>query len=341
MDRRDRLDLRPGSAGTGSATSRARLTDSSLICSLVGGGRHGRSPAVLSPHRWGRLPWADGSGAVTRSRLDIDGRVVGRRAEMTELRAAVEAAGRAGGGCVLLSGVPGVGKSALVQAFGVEISQRNCVFAYGRCRDGAPAPYAALRDALSSIVRTMEATGPAERDRWRASLISETSALAGVLSELVPDLANVLGGETGHPAALDAADARRRLHRGAIRLVSETATYRPVVLAIDDLQWADGDTLMLLSELLTVSHRNVLVIGIHRVGEFDAESAGLRSTELRGIELGPLTRGDLEDLLAAVTGRGVELADVAAEFHHRTQGNALQVRQLLYRAQREGALTPI
>ncbi len=277
---------------------------------------------------------------MTRSRLDIDGRLVGRRAELTELREAVEAAGRAGGGCVLLSGVPGVGKSALVQAFGAEISQRNCVFAYGRCRDGAPAPYSALRDALSSIVRTMDATGLAERDRWRASLIDETSALAGVLSELVPDLANLLGGQTGHPAALDAADARRRLHRGAIRLVSETATYRPVVLAIDDLQWADGDTLMLLSELLTVSHRNVLVIGVHRAGEFDAESAGLRSAELRGIELGPLTRDDLEELLATVSGRGVELADVAAEFHHRTEGNALQVRQLLYRAQREGALTP-
>ena len=59
-----------------------------------------------------------------------------------------------------------------MQAFGVEVSRRNCVFAYGRHRDGAPAPYSALGDALGSLVRTMEATGPAERDRWRADLVS-------------------------------------------------------------------------------------------------------------------------------------------------------------------------
>src|ERR1700739_777757 len=273
---------------------------------------------------------------------DIGGRVVDRRQEFTELRAAVDAAGRAGGGCVLLSGAPGVGKSTLIQAFGVEVAGRDCVFAYGRCRAGAPAPYAALGDALSSLVRTMEATGPAERDRWRADVVAETSSLSGILGELVPDLARVLG-ETSQVAEadLDAADARRRLHRAVIRLLSDTASYRPVVLAIDDLQWADRDTLLLLNELLTVSLRNVLVIGAHRAGEFDPGSAGFTSASLRSIELSPLSRDDVEELLAAVSGQGVELGDVAAEFHHRTGGNPLQVRQLLYRAQREGALTPV
>jgi predicted ATPase/class 3 adenylate cyclase len=278
--------------------------------------------------------------AVTTPVLDLDGRVVDRRQELAELRAAVEEAERAGGGCALLSGASGVGKSTLMQAFGVEISGRNCVFAYGRYQDGAAAPYSALGGALGSIVRSMEATGPAERDRWRADLVSEMSALTGILEALVPDLAQVLGGSP-HVADLDAADARRRLQRAAIRLLSTTASYRTVVLAIDDLQWADQDSLLLLSELLTVSVRNVLVLGAHRAGEFDPTSAGLTSVSLRRIDLAPLSRADLKELLAAVCGRGVELGDVATEFHHRTQGNPLQVRQLLYRAQREGALTPV
>jgi predicted ATPase/class 3 adenylate cyclase len=277
---------------------------------------------------------------MTTPVLDLDGRVVDRNQEMIDLQAAVEAAGRTGGGCALLSGVPGVGKSTLMQAFGVEASRRNCVFAYGRYQDGAPAPYSALGDALGSVVRTMEATGPAERDRWRADLVSEMSALAGILGELVPDLAQVLGAAPD-VADLDAADARRRLQRAAIRLVSITATYRPVVLAIDDLQWADQDSLLLLSELLTVSIRNVLFLGAHRAGEFDPSSAGLTSESLRRIDLSPLSREDLEELLAEVCGRAVELGDVAAEFHNRTGGNPLQIRQLLYRAQREGALTPV
>ena len=277
---------------------------------------------------------------MTTPLLDIGDRVVDRRQEFTELRAAVEAAELASGGCVLLSGAPGVGKSTLIQAFGLEVSGRDCVFAYGRCRDGAPAPYSALGEALSSLVRTMEATGPAERDHWRADLVGGMSSLSGILAELVPDLARVLG-ETSQVADVDAVDARRRLHRAAIRLLSDTASYRPVVLAIDDLQWADRDTLLLLSELLTVSLRNVLVLGAHRAGEFEPVSAGLTSASLRSMELSPLSREDVKELLAAVSGQGVELGDVAAEFHHRTGGNPLQVRQLLYRAQREGALTPV
>jgi predicted ATPase/class 3 adenylate cyclase len=277
---------------------------------------------------------------VTTQLLDIGGHVVGRGEELSGLRVAVAEAERVGGGCVLLSGAPGVGKSTLVQAFGAEVAGRNCVFAYGRCRDGAPAPYAALGEALGSIIRTMEATGPAERDRWRASLVSGTSPLVGVLGELVPDLVRVLGEGTPIPD-LDGADARRRLHRAAIRLVSDTASYRPVVLAIDDLQWADRDTLLLLSELLTVSLRNVLVVGAYRVGEFEPVAADLTSTTLRAVELRPLSREDVEALLGAVCGRGIELGDVAAEFHRRTGGNPLHVRQLLYRAQQEGALTPV
>lgn len=276
---------------------------------------------------------------MTTPVLDLGNRVVDRREEIAELRAAVDAAERAGGGCILLSGVPGVGKSTLMQAFGAEVSGRDCVFAYGRCRDGAPAPYSALGDALSSLVRTMEATGPAERDRWRADIVGRMSSIAGILAELVPDLARVLG-QTAQVTELNAADARRRLHRAAIRLLSDTASYRPVVLAIDDLQWADQDTLLMLSELLSVSLRNVLVLGAHRAGEFDPGAAGLGSESLRSIDLAPLSREDVEELLATVSGRGVELGDVAAEFQHRTGGNPLQVRQLLYRAQREGALTP-
>ncbi len=270
--------------------------------------------------------------------LDLEGHLVGRRPELAQLRAAVEAAGRAGGGFALISGAPGVGKSTLMQAFGVEVSKRDCIFGYGRFHDGAPAPYSALGDALGSIVRVMEATGPAERDRWRADLVSEMSALAGVLDELVPEVTQVLG--PARPATdLDAADARRRLQRAAIRLISTTAVYRPVILAIDDLQWADRDSLLLLSELLTVSVRNVLVLGAHRAGEFDPASAGLASLTVDRVDLSPLSREDLEELLEHVCGQGVELGEVAAEFQHRTGGNPLQVRQLLYRAQREGALS--
>lgn len=269
--------------------------------------------------------------------LDIDGRVVGRQRELSELRAAVEGAERLGGACVLLRGAPGVGKSTVLRAFGDEVASRDCMFAYGRCREGAAAPYSALGEALKALAEDMEAMPAAERDRWRASLTQASASLPGVLAELVPGLTASLGPATPVPD-VDAADARHRLHRAAIQLVSVTARYRTVVLAVDDLQWADRDSLLLLEELLAVAPRNVLVVGTHRSGEFDAES-GFASATIVDLSLMSIT--ETEELLAAVAGEGAELAVVAAEFHHRTGGNPLQIRQLLHRAQHDGALIPL
>jgi predicted ATPase/class 3 adenylate cyclase len=274
---------------------------------------------------------------VTSRVLDLDGRVVGRRPELTLLDDALAAAGRHGGECVLLSGVPGVGKSTLIHAFGGEVSRRNGVFAYGRYQEGIHAPYSALGDALAAMVSAMDATGPGERDRWRAELNRGMYPVAGALRALIPGFDSMLDGP--EMVDLEAADARHRLQRAAIRLVSITASYRPVVLAIDDLQRADRDSLLLLSQLLTVSIRNVLLLGAHRAGEFDPGSMRFARPP-RSLELEPLSVAELGQLLAHVCGTSVELGHVAAEFHHRTGGNPLQVRQLLRRAQREGALCP-
>ncbi|BBY77685.1 hypothetical protein MPRF_45840 [Mycolicibacterium parafortuitum] len=271
--------------------------------------------------------------------LDIDGRVVDRRRELAELRAAVETAERSGGACVLLGGVPGVGKSTIMQKFGAEVASRNCIFAYGRCRDGAPAPYTAIGTALTTLVQAMGTTAPAERTRWRTSLINTSAVLPAVLAELVPALAESVG-TTAPVLEVDASDARHRLHRAAIQLVAATAQFRTLILAIDDLQWADHDSLLLLHELLTMGPRNVLVVGTYRSGEFDTSAAGFDGPGIRNLELAPLEQADVEDLLADVVGEAQELTAVAAEFHQRTGGNPLRIRQLFHRAQHDGALIP-
>jgi predicted ATPase/class 3 adenylate cyclase len=270
---------------------------------------------------------------MTAPAPDRDGNLVGRQSELARLEVAFEAAERHGGGLVLLSGVPGVGKSTLVHAFGDRVSRTGGVFAYGRFREGARAPYSAWGEALGGLVCVMEASPSGERDRWRAELTRGSSTLAAALGGLVPGLEAVLG-DLPEAADLDAADRRRRLQRAAVRLVAVTASYRPVVLAVDDLQWGDQDSLLLLSELATAAIRDVVLLGAHRAGEFVPPAA--LDAALTPVELRPLSPEDIGTLLAEVCGTTAELGAVAAEFHRRTGGNPLHVRQLLRRAQRDG-----
>lgn len=266
--------------------------------------------------------------------FDLDGQLVGRRGELARLDGALATASQRGGEYVEVSGVPGVGKSTLLRAFGESAAEHGAVFAYGRFADGARSPYAAIGEALASLVRTMSSIAPAEYEQWRDDLKNElTISMSGVLAALVPDLGQLL--EVGAATRVaDAADGRHRLQRVVARLLRVTARYRPTVLAIDDLQWADQDSLLLLSELRATSPRNVLFVAAHRTGEFDRASV-----DGPAIELGPFSATEIRALLVEACGNAQELASVAAEFQRRTGGNPLQVRQLLRRAHRDGVVT--
>jgi predicted ATPase/class 3 adenylate cyclase len=271
---------------------------------------------------------------MTAPVLDLDGHLIGRQAELARLEATLETAARRSGGLVLLSGVPGVGKSTLVQAFGDQVVRTGGVFAYGRFREGARAPYSAWGEALGVLVRAMESAPASERDRWRAELTHSSDTLAAALGGLVPELEAVLGAPPEIAADRDAADRRHRLQQAAVRLVALTASYRPVVLAVDDLQWGDRDSLLLLSKLASASIRDVVLLGAHRAGEFVPPRALDVVPDL--VELGALSVQEVSALLAAACGGSSDLGAVAAEFDRRTGGNPLHVRQLLRRAQRDG-----
>lgn len=187
--------------------------------------------------------------------------MVGRAPELAALERVCAAACRQGGQYVLVGGAAGVGKSTLLKAFGDEVAGREGIFAYGRYREGERTPYSALADALDELVRAMDSTPAAERARWRAECDRGLRPMAAVLGAIVPRLADI-GGSAPAPAP----DLRHLLWRAAARLVGIAASFRPVVLAVDDLQWADRDSLLLLVDLLAASLRNVVLAAEAPVG---------------------------------------------------------------------------
>ncbi len=270
--------------------------------------QHRAGPATPAPVVEDRpTPLLPGSGAA----------FVGRAAELGELRLSLEQALGGTASVVVVGGEPGIGKTELARVIAEEAERRGGVVAWGRCHEGtgAPAywPWAEITDAL---VRRL---GDAEVDAAAGAGVADLAALG----------ASLIGHDDG--VLVDPQSARFRTGRALVSLLANLASKRPVVLVVDDLQWADPPSLELLGVVVrSLDQARVLVLCTLRTsGPLAAPVtralAELARTRYRRVALTGLDETSVGELVA----RGaVELpAAEVAELRRRTAGNPLFVTQ--------------
>jgi len=234
--------------------------------------------------------------------------------------------------CVMVSGVAGIGKSRLAEEFvrwahrqGAAVATSACYGMVGRL------PYAPLVDWLRSpALHTAMSRLP---DPWRGEI-------AALLPELGPSTS-----PSSFPAGRSQLAARRRLFEALLRAF--TAAPEPLLLVLDDIQWADRETLEWIHLFLQAAGpRWVLVLMLLRAGEVPLEEGldrillGLRSEGLlEEIALGPLDVPGTAALGAAALGRPLD-ADDARALHEETEGHPLYIVEMS-RAIATGAHRPI
>ena len=279
----------------------------------------------------------------------IPEKLYGRASEISTLLASFDRV--VGGGrpeLVLVSGYSGVGKSALVNELHKPLVPPRGLFASGKFdqykRD---IPYATLAQALQSLINPILAKNEEELGRWREAIVEALGPNGQLMADLVPELKVIIGEQRPVPE-LPPQDAQSRFQLVFRRFIGAFTREHPLALFLDDLQWLDAATLDLMEDLLTHPDvKDLLLIGAYRDNEVAPEHPLMRKLQamrqagaiLRDIVLGPLTRYDLEQLIAdslrCEPGHAGSLAGLVEE---KTTGNPFFAIQFISALFEEGLL---
>ncbi len=261
---------------------------------------------------------------------------VGRKAELGELKAALEDALSGKGRMVTLVGEPGIGKTRTAEELRTFAGLRGMKVLWGRCYEeqGVP-PYWPWVQAIRDYVH--------ERDA--SELRSDLGSAAAVIAEIVPDVRDALPG-LEPPPEVGRDEARFRLLDSVATFLKAASRSRPLMLVLDDLHWADDASLGLLQFVAReLGNARVLVVGTYRDVELSrqhplAETLAELTRErlFTRVLLRGLTAEDIGHFISLTSGVEPPKGLVTA-VHTETEGNPLFVTEVVRLLVQEGDLT--
>ena len=226
---------------------------------------------------------------------------IGRQEQLAALHSAFDATRGGENVAVYVHGNSGMGKTTVVREFLDELKKQapNAMVLQGRCYERESVPYKALDGVVDSLSKKLASWRPA-----RAEALMPQNSLA--LARVFPVMLQVDAIFNTRPAKRETVDlfTLRRQAFGALReLLSRIAAHQPVVVCIDDLQWADTDSIFLLEDLLRPPDAPpLLLVGSFRTEDID-EKPFLKQLLLqtgnetsRELFVGPLPRSEARQL---------------------------------------------
>ncbi|MBD2772762.1 AAA family ATPase [Iningainema sp. BLCCT55] len=282
------------------------------------------------------------------SQLMIPQKLYGREAQVAALLAAFErvAEGTSKIEIVLFSGYSGIGKSAIVNEVNKPITNRG-YFIFGKFDQfKRNIPYAALIQAFSSLMRQLLTESATVIEKWRSKILTALGSNGQVMIDVIPLLELVIGKQPQVPQ-LGLAESQNRFNRVFKEFIRVfTQKEYPLVIFLDDLQWADSATLKLMQWLMSDPNtQHLLLIGAYRDHEVETsyfaslhpliltlkeiQAAG---TVVNNIVVEGLEQRHVMQLLCDTlneTAQNPQMQELAALLFNKTAGNPFFLTQLL------------
>ena len=260
--------------------------------------------------------------------LDI---FVGREREIARLGERLHAALAGHGKLILLEGEAGVGKTRLTYHTLQTAAASGATIISATCQTlERQLPFAPLADAIGRYLHELP----------DAALPSLPAASLTQLGQIIPSLQDRLPELPvwNYETTLRSDENRQRLIDGIVAFLAALARARPLVFFLDDLHWADVDTLAVLSRLSQrLADLPMLIVLAYRSEDL-AENEALatllhalrRLPQQQSVALGRLNQAQVQDVVNQVTGRrDSESAELATLLYNTTRGNPLFVTEAL------------
>lgn len=280
-------------------------------------------------------------------RFRIPEKLYGREKEIGRLTRCFEQIHLVSPRLVLIAGYSGIGKSSVVSELYKPVTREYGFFAKGKFDQlGRTIPYFAFIEAFRQLTRDLLTEDEMTITLWREQLLRVLGPNGKIIANVVPEITHIIG-QPEEVEALLPNEEQNRFNLVFQNFLRVFATQNhPLVLFLDDLQWADTASLKLLKSIVSnEENQHLLIVGAYRSNQVDSTHplslmiAGLadENVEVENVSIQPLVLEDVEKLVGDTLGEKFAHTRALAEIcQEKTGGNPFFLSQFLEALNREG-----
>ncbi|MGB3694318.1 MAG: AAA family ATPase [Spirulinaceae cyanobacterium] len=281
--------------------------------------------------------------------LLIPQKLYGREEEIISLVESFRRVSQGATEMTVVSGYSGIGKTSVVNEIHKPVLAHKGYFFSGKFEKfKGDIPYTALIQAFSKLIQQLLTEGAERIAIWKQKLLNALGNNSQVIIEVIPEVQLVLG-EQPKLAELPPSEEKNRFNRVFKEFIHVfTKAEHPLVLFLDDLQWADLASLKLIKLLMKdAQSQYLLLIGAYRSNEVSPihplmttlEEISDENTVINKIDLEPLSLKDVRELLQDTLQESKNSQSLGQLLYNRTGGNPFFLNQIIQTLEKEKLLT--